>query len=82
MHRRRGFSCAGLVLAEQEGQRHQAHRHPRQLHIDILVGLHLRLAIELVIDVGQRHAAAVRTAKVRAKETAERLRLLLEGAVG
>ena len=49
--RRGAGSCAGPVLAQQEGQHHQPHRHPRKFHIDILVALRLRLPVELGVDL-------------------------------
>src|SRR4051812_9162292 len=42
-------ALAGTVLAQQEGEDDQPHRHPRQLDVNVLVPLHLRLHVQLVI---------------------------------
>lgn len=52
-------TLAGLVFAEQEGKRDQSDRHPGELHVDILIALHLCLAVELVVNVGHGQSFAV-----------------------
>ena len=51
--------CAGLVCTQQEGENDEPHRHPRQLHVDVLVTLRLGLHVELVINARERQAFAV-----------------------
>src|SRR3974390_794016 len=68
VHCGRTRSLAGAVCAEQKGSQHEPDRHVRELHVDVLVALHLRLLIQLVVDRSQGEAAAVGASEVAAEK--------------
>ena len=79
MHGRRAGSLAGEILAEHEGHENETDRHPRELHVDVLISLDLRLLIQLVVDGCQSQSAAVGAAKAATEESGERLTMLHKG---
>ena len=67
----RRSTLPGLVLAQNEGAHHHAHRHPTEQTVDVLISLRGSLLIELLIDSSSCHQARsgsfAATAEVRGK---------------
>src|SRR3569833_2922311 len=68
-------SCAGAlswpILAEHNGHDDEAEGQPRELHVDVLITLHLGLSVELVIDACQGHSAAIGSAECAIEKTGQ-----------
>jgi hypothetical protein len=71
-------TVAGPGLAEHKRQKNENDRSPRKLHVDILITLRLSLLDELMVDLGQGHAAAVRGPECAIKKPCERLSMLVK----
>ena len=67
----------GRFLLSMKAMQDEEERHPRELHVDILVALHLRLLVELVVEVGEGQSAAVVAAELAAQKAVQRLSMLL-----
>ena len=64
-----GSSLTRLVLAQNEGAYHHAHRHPTEQPVDVLISHRCRLLIELLVDGSLCHVAGTRTSARATEES-------------
>ena len=79
------FSCRsslpGLVLAQNEGARHHAHRHPTEQTVDVLISHRSSLLIELLVNGSSCHVAGARPSAATTEERGKRVDMVDEGRI-